>query len=53
VIEAIPPIADEDCIDRLARIARGTAPEVAAAAREALDAIDHPRAAQHIRRLQG
>jgi hypothetical protein len=45
VIDAITPIADEECVILLGRTAR-TVPDLADAAREALDAIDHPRAAQ-------
>jgi hypothetical protein len=43
IIEAISPLADEDCIVQLGRIAR-TNPELSAAAVNALDAIDNPRA---------
>jgi hypothetical protein len=45
VIEAVPRIADEDCIILLGRIAR-TQPTLADAALEALETIDHPRARQ-------
>jgi HEAT repeat protein len=45
VIEAVPGIADEDCVILLGRIAR-TRPALADAAREALEMIDHPRARQ-------
>ncbi len=45
VIDAITPIADEDCIVLLARLAR-TMPGLADAALDALEAIDHPRARQ-------
>ena len=45
VIEAITAVADEECVILLGRITR-TAPDLADAAREALNAIDHPRAAQ-------
>jgi HEAT repeat protein len=47
VIEAIPAIADEDCIILLGRLVR-TRPTLAAAARDALETIDHPRARQVI-----
>jgi hypothetical protein len=47
VIEAIPAIADEDCIILLGRLVR-TRPTLAAAARDALEMIDHPRARQVI-----
>jgi HEAT repeat protein len=47
VIDAIPAIADEDCIILLGRLVR-TQPTLAAAARAALEMIDHPRARQVI-----
>jgi HEAT repeat protein len=47
VIEAVTPIADEDCLVLLARIGR-TMPDLADAARDALDVIDHPRAARWV-----
>jgi HEAT repeat protein len=50
VIEAITAIADEECVILLGRIAR-TLPDLADAAREALEAIDHPRAAQVLARI--
>jgi HEAT repeat protein len=50
VIEALTPIADEDSVILLARIARSV-PDLAEAALEALDAIDHPRAAQLLANL--
>jgi HEAT repeat protein len=50
VIEAVTPIADEDCVVLLARIAR-TIPDLADVALDALDAIDHPRAAQLVASL--
>lgn len=43
LIDAVVPVADEECIVLLGRIAR-TLPELSAAALDALDAIDHPRA---------
>jgi HEAT repeat protein len=43
LIDAVSPIADEECVILLGRIAR-TMPDLMAAARDALDAIDHPRA---------
>ena len=43
VIDAVSSVADEDCIVQLGRIAR-TNPELSAAAVNALDAIDNPRA---------
>jgi hypothetical protein len=45
VIDAIPAIADEDCIVLLGRLVR-IQPGLAGAAREALEMIDHPRARQ-------
>ncbi len=47
VIDAIPAIADEDCIVLLGRLLR-TQPTLAAAAGDALETIDHPRARQVI-----
>lgn len=43
IIEAVPRIADEDCVIVLGRIVR-TQPALADAARDALEIIDHPRA---------
>jgi hypothetical protein len=51
VIEAIPPIADEECIVLLGRLARSASPELAAVARDALDATEHPLAARLLDRL--
>jgi hypothetical protein len=45
LIDAVSPIADEDCIVLLGRIAR-TVPELSAAALDALDTLDHPRASR-------
>jgi hypothetical protein len=45
VIEAVTPIADEDCVVFLARIVRSV-PDLADAALDALEVVDHPRAAQ-------
>jgi hypothetical protein len=50
VIEAVTPIADEDCVVLLARMVR-TKPDLADAALDALETIDHPRAAQLLPRL--
>ena len=44
IIEAAVSVADEECVVLLGRIAR-TAPAFADAALEALESIDHPRAA--------
>lgn len=52
VIDAIPAVADEDCVILLGRIVR-TQPTLADAAREALEMIDHPRARQIIAALAG
>lgn len=51
VIEAVMPIADEDCVVLMARIVR-TKPDLADAALDALEAIDHPRAAQVLEALR-
>ena len=45
LIDAVAPVADEECIILLGRIAR-TMPNLTAAALDALDAIDHPRASR-------
>jgi len=50
IIDAIPKIADEDCVIILGRIAR-TQPALADAARDALETIDHPRARQALAAL--
>jgi HEAT repeat protein len=50
VIEAVALIADEDCVILLARIARRM-PALADAVRDALEAADHPRAAQLLQRI--
>jgi hypothetical protein len=46
VIKAIPPIADEECVVLLGRIARASPPDIAAAAEDALEAVEHPLAAR-------
>jgi hypothetical protein len=43
VIESVSPVADDECLVLLGRIARKT-PSLAAAALAALEEIDHPRA---------
>jgi hypothetical protein len=43
LIDAIAPVADEECIILLGRIVR-TMPDLSAAALDALNSIDHPRA---------
>ena len=50
IIEAVPRIADEDCVIVLGRIVR-TQPALADAARDALEMIDHPRARQVVAAL--
>jgi hypothetical protein len=45
LIDAVAPVADEECVILLGRIAR-TVPDLSQAALDALDAIDHPRAAR-------
>jgi HEAT repeat protein len=45
LIDAIAPVADEECIVLLGRIAR-TMPDLSQAALDALDSIDHPRASR-------
>ncbi len=52
VIDAIALVADEDCIILLGRLLR-MEPALADVALDALDASDHPRAAQIIGDLQG
>ena len=52
VIEAVPPIADEECVVLLGRIARSASAELAAAASDALDATEHPLAAKLLERLR-
>ena len=52
VIDAVSSVADEDCIVQLGRIAR-TNIELSAAALEALDAIDNPRAQAMTETLRG
>jgi hypothetical protein len=52
VIEAIAVIADEECIVLLGRIALGASSDLAGAARDALDTIEHPLAARLLERLR-
>jgi hypothetical protein len=52
VIQAVAAVADEDCIVLLGRIAEGTAPDLAAAAVDALEAVEHPLAARRLERLR-
>lgn len=51
VIEAVPPIADDECIVLLGRIAR-SATDLTAAARDALASIEHPVAERLSERLR-
>jgi hypothetical protein len=43
VIDAIAPLADEDCVILLGRVARAV-PDLSGVVVNALDAINHPRA---------
>jgi hypothetical protein len=52
VIDAIAPVADENCAVQLGRIAR-TMPALSAAAVDALDAIDSPRAKLVVSAIRG
>ena len=52
VIEAVSPIADEECVILLGRIARGPAPDLASAAADALEAVEHPLGARLLKRLR-
>jgi hypothetical protein len=51
IVDAIVPVADEDCVVLLGRIAR-RAPGLAGAILDALDAINHPRARAVARSLR-
>ena len=51
-VDAVPQIADEECVVQLGRIARSVSPDLAAAAREALEATEHPRAARLLELLR-
>ena len=50
VIEAVAPVADEECVVLLGRLARGAQEDLAAAARAALEAAEHPLAARLLER---
>jgi HEAT repeats len=52
VIDAVAPVADEDCVVLLARIAR-TKPGIDSVARDALDRIDYPLATRVLAALTG
>ena len=51
VIEAVPPVADEECVVLLGRIARGSSQGLDVAACASLDAVEHPLAARLLERL--
>jgi hypothetical protein len=51
VIEAVAPIADEECIVMLGRIAKA-APDLGGVVADALEAIEHPRAVRVLQRLR-
>jgi hypothetical protein len=51
VIEAAAPIADEECVVLLGRIARSPARDLADAARAALEVVEHPLATRLLERL--
>jgi HEAT repeat protein len=51
VIDAVPPIADDECVVLLGRIARGPARDLAVAALGALEAVAHPLATRVLERL--
>lgn len=52
LVDAIAPIADDECIVLLGRVARA-APRLSATALDALLSIDHPRAEQIAAALRG
>ena len=52
MIKAVAGVADEDCIVLLGRIAEGAAPDLATAAVDALEAIEHPLAERRLERLR-
>ncbi len=52
VIRAIVAVADHDCIVLLGRIAEGAAPDLAAAAVSALEAMEHPLAERRLEWLR-
>jgi hypothetical protein len=51
VIEAVAPIADEECVVLLGRIV-GASPDLATAALDAIETIEHPVAARVLARLR-
>ena len=52
VIEAVAPVADEECVVLLGRLVRGAPEDLAAAARDALEAAEHPLAARLLERMR-
>ena len=52
VIEAVAPVADEECVVLLGRLARDAPEDLAAAARDALEAVEHPLAARLLERMR-
>ena len=52
VIEAVAAVADEECVVLLGRLARGAQEDLAAAARDALEAVEHPLAARLLERMR-
>jgi HEAT repeat protein len=52
VIEAVAPVADEECVVLLGRLARDAPDDFAAAARDALEAVEHPLAARLLERIR-
>ena len=52
VIEAVAPVADEECVVLLGRLAREAPEDLAAAARDALEAVEHPLAVRLLERLR-
>ena len=51
-IEAVAPVADEECVVLLGRLARDAPEDLAAAARDALEAVEHPLAARLLERMR-
>jgi len=52
VIEAVAAVADEECVVLLGRLAREASEDLAAAARDALEAVEHPLAARLLERIR-
>jgi hypothetical protein len=51
-IEAVAAVADEECVVVLGRLARSAYEDLAAAARDALEAVEHPLAARLLERIR-